>query len=109
MANSSECIPFIAYDRLIEDESVFYLTFDNVEVGRLQAQAVFDVQPTGSYVFIKGSPTDPIVGAMLGVLLMQSLQSGMVLVGLSSPLQQVVIGAVWLDVLYRHRNGLAAD
>ncbi len=55
-----------------------------------------------------------IAGAMLGALLMQSLQSGMVLVGLSSPLQQVVIGgvlivAVWFDVLYRRRSGLETD
>ena len=56
---AAEGIPVVAYDRLIEDPNVFYLTFDNVEVGRLQAQAVFDVQPTGNYVFIKGSPTDP--------------------------------------------------
>ncbi len=56
---AQEGIPVVAYDRLIEDPGVFYLTFDNVEVGRLQAQAVFDVQPTGNYVFIKGSPTDP--------------------------------------------------
>lgn len=56
---ADEGIPVIAYDRLIEDPSAFYITFDNVEVGRLQAQAVFDVQPTGNYVFIKGSPTDP--------------------------------------------------
>jgi D-xylose transport system substrate-binding protein len=56
---ADEGIPVVAYDRLIEDPGVFYLTFDNVEVGRLQAQAVFDVQPTGNYVFIKGSPTDP--------------------------------------------------
>jgi D-xylose transport system substrate-binding protein len=52
-------IPVIGYDRLIEDPRAFYLTFDNVEVGRMQAQAVFDVQPSGTYVFIKGSPTDP--------------------------------------------------
>ncbi|ADI14372.1 D-xylose ABC transporter substrate-binding protein [Truepera radiovictrix] len=56
---AQEGIPVVAYDRLIEDPGVFYLTFDNVEVGRLQAQAVYDVQPTGNYVFIKGSPTDP--------------------------------------------------
>jgi len=55
----AEGIPVVGYDRLIEAEGVFYLTFDNVEVGRLQAQAVYDVQPTGNYVFIKGSPTDP--------------------------------------------------
>ena len=55
----AEGIPVVGYDRLIEAEGVFYLTFDNVEVGRLQAQAVFEAQPEGNYVFIKGSPTDP--------------------------------------------------
>ncbi|MFA8440790.1 substrate-binding domain-containing protein, partial [Yoonia sp.] len=52
-------IPVIGYDRLIEDPRAFYLTFDNVEVGRMQAAAVFAEQPEGNYVFIKGSPTDP--------------------------------------------------
>ncbi len=52
-------IPVIAYDRLIEDPRAFYLTFDNVEVGRMQARAVYAVQPKGNYVMIKGSPTDP--------------------------------------------------
>jgi D-xylose transport system substrate-binding protein len=52
-------IPVIAYDRLIEDPRAFYLTFDNVEVGRMQARAVFAVAPKGRYVMIKGSPTDP--------------------------------------------------
>jgi D-xylose transport system substrate-binding protein len=55
----AEGIPVIAYDRLIQDKDVFYLTFDNVEVGRMQARAVFAKKPTGNYVFIKGSPTDP--------------------------------------------------
>ncbi len=58
-AADAEGIPVVAYDRLIEDSRAFYLTFDNVEVGRMQARAVFDVQPTGNYVMIKGSPTDP--------------------------------------------------
>jgi D-xylose transport system substrate-binding protein len=51
-------IPVIAYDRLIEDPGALYITFDNVEVGRLQAQAVFDQVPTGNYVFIKGNSAD---------------------------------------------------
>ena len=34
-------IPVIAYDRLIEDKDALYITFDNVEVGRLQAEAIF--------------------------------------------------------------------
>lgn len=55
----AEGIPVVGYDRLIENKDAFYLTFDNKEVGRMQAQAVFDVQPTGNYVFIKGSSQDP--------------------------------------------------
>jgi D-xylose transport system substrate-binding protein len=52
-------IPVVAYDRLIEAPGVFYITFDNVEVGRMQARAVFEAKPKGNYVMIKGSPTDP--------------------------------------------------
>ena len=52
-------IPVVAYDRLIDQPGVFYITFDNQEVGRMQARAVFSVKPTGNYVMIKGSPTDP--------------------------------------------------
>jgi len=56
---ADEGIPVIAYDRLIEDDRAFYLTFDNVEVGRMQARAVLEAAPSGRYVMIKGSPTDP--------------------------------------------------
>ncbi len=52
-------IPVLAYDRLIEADDVFYLTFDNVEVGRMQARAILEAQPNGNYVFIKGSAQDP--------------------------------------------------
>ena len=58
-AADAEGIPVVAYDRLIEDSRAFYLTFDNVEVGRMQARAVLAAQPEGNYVMIKGSPTDP--------------------------------------------------
>lgn len=58
-AAANEGIPVVAYDRLIEDPRAFYLTFDNVEVGRMQARAVLEQQPEGNYVMIKGSPTDP--------------------------------------------------
>ena len=58
-AAADEGIPVVGYDRLIEDPRAFYLTFDNVEVGRMQARAVLAAQPTGNYVMIKGSPTDP--------------------------------------------------
>jgi D-xylose transport system substrate-binding protein len=52
-------IPVIAYDRLIDQPGVYYITFDNKEVGRMQARAVFAARPKGNYVMIKGSPTDP--------------------------------------------------
>ncbi len=50
-----------------------------------------------------------IVGAIIGALVMQSLQSGMVLLGVDAPFQAVVVGvvlvlAVWLDGLYRSRS-----
>jgi D-xylose transport system permease protein len=49
-----------------------------------------------------------IAGAMLGAVLMQSLQSGMVLLGVDTPLQSIVVGTVlvaaaWLDGTYRRR------
>ncbi|MDJ1017050.1 MAG: D-xylose ABC transporter substrate-binding protein [Paracoccaceae bacterium] len=58
-AAAAEGIPVVAYDRLIEDSRALYITFDNIEVGRMQARAVFAAQPSGNYVMIKGSPTDP--------------------------------------------------
>jgi len=54
-----EGIPVIGYDRLIENPNAFYITFDNKEVGRMQARAVFAVKPAGNYAFIKGSSADP--------------------------------------------------
>lgn len=58
-AATNERIPVLGYDRLIEDANAFYLTFDNLEVGRMQARAVLAARPTGNYVFIKGSSADP--------------------------------------------------
>ena len=55
----AEGIPVIGYDRLIENSKAFYITFDNKEVGRVQAREVFKIKPKGNYVFIKGSPSDP--------------------------------------------------
>ena len=54
-----EGIPVVGYDRLIENPNAFYITFDNREVGRMQARGVFAVKPQGNYVFIKGSSADP--------------------------------------------------
>ncbi|UEM05727.1 D-xylose ABC transporter substrate-binding protein [Skermanella rosea] len=56
---TAEGIPVVGYDRLIEAPGVFYLTFDNKEVGRIQAREILKVKPQGNYVFIKGSAADP--------------------------------------------------
>jgi D-xylose transport system permease protein len=52
-----------------------------------------------------------IYGAILGALVMQSLQSGMVLVGFDAAMQQMVVGgvlvaAVWVDSIYRRRSSV---
>jgi D-xylose transport system substrate-binding protein len=51
-------VPVVAYDRLIEDPAVLYITFDNVEVGRMEAREVFKAVPKGNYAFIKGNKAD---------------------------------------------------
>jgi D-xylose transport system substrate-binding protein len=55
----NEGIPVVGYDRLIEIKDVLYITFDNKEVGRIQAREVLKRKPEGNYVFIKGSSSDP--------------------------------------------------
>ncbi|MGJ8589425.1 MAG: sugar ABC transporter permease [Yoonia sp.] len=51
-----------------------------------------------------------IYGAILGALIMQALVSGMGMVGVDSPLQNMIVGgvlivAVWIDTLYRRKTG----
>ncbi len=78
-AAADEGIPVVAYDRLIEDDRAFYLTFDNVEVGRMQARAVLEAAPSGRYVMIKGSPTDPNADFLRGgqqEVLQEALDAG---------------------------------
>jgi D-xylose transport system substrate-binding protein len=51
-------VPVIAYDRLIEDEQALYITFDNVRVGEMEAEAVLEVVSEGNFVIIKGNAAD---------------------------------------------------
>jgi len=55
-----EGIKVVAYDRLIMNGNVdLYISFDNVEVGRLMARAMIDKLPERGKIFtIKGSPSD---------------------------------------------------
>src|SRR3954451_14664627 len=58
-------IPVIAYDRLIEDPSALYITFDNVGVGKAEADAIIKKVPKGNYVLITGDPGDPNASTFL--------------------------------------------
>jgi D-xylose transport system substrate-binding protein len=58
-------IPVIAYDRLIEDPGILYITFDNVLVGKAEADAIIKKVPKGNYVLIKGDPGDPNASTFL--------------------------------------------
>jgi D-xylose transport system permease protein len=56
-----------------------------------------------------GGGIDTIYGAILGALVMQSLQTGMVLIGFDAAIQQIVVGtvlivAVLADQIYRGRT-----
>ena len=54
----AEDIPVIAYDRLIEHPDVLYTSFDNVLVGKMQAEAVLAEVSEGNFVIIKGNGSD---------------------------------------------------
>jgi D-xylose transport system substrate-binding protein len=56
-------IPVISYDRLLTDADIdYYISFDNVEVGRLQGESLVsrleEDGASGSIVMINGAPTD---------------------------------------------------
>ncbi len=52
-------VKVIAYDRLIKDTDIdYYVSFDNVEVGRMQAQGVVDAAVGKKIAYIGGSDTD---------------------------------------------------
>jgi D-xylose transport system substrate-binding protein len=57
-------VPVVAYDRLAEGPVSGYVSFDNVEVGRLQGQSLlaalgYESPETNEIVMMNGSPTDP--------------------------------------------------
>ena len=62
---AAEGIPVVGYDRLIEDERAFYLTFDNKGVGKIIAETVVAAKPEGNYAIIKGDKGDPNAGFLL--------------------------------------------
>jgi len=79
------------------------------DIGMLEELRVIAAAVIGGTALAGGVGT--IYGAVLGALIMQSLQSGMAMVGVDTPFQNIVVGlvlviAVWVDILYRKRQGL---
>lgn len=75
--------------------------------GELMELSVIAATVIGGTSLTGGSGT--IAGAIIGALIMQSLQSGMILLDMPTPLQNVVIGlvlivAVWADSVYQSRR-----
>ena len=90
----SNGIPVIAYDRLIEDPGAFYITFDNVLVGKMQAEAVLKAKPAGNFVIIKGNKAD----ANADFLRAGMVQAGVPDVGKTDPAGKIVIvGETYTD------------
>ena len=79
------------------------------DIGTLDELRVIAAAVIGGTALSGGLGT--IHGAILGALIMQSLQSGMAMVGVDAPLQNIVVGsvlvlAVLIDILYRKRLGV---
>ncbi len=75
-------------------------------LGTLDELYVIAAAVIGGTSFAGGIGT--IYGAILGALVMQSLQTGMVLIGFDAAMQNMVVGgvlvlAVWIDTIYRRR------
>ncbi len=78
------------------------------DIGTLDELRVIAAAVIGGTALSGGIGT--IYGAILGALIMQSLASGMAMVGVDSPFQNIVVGvvlvlAVWIDIFYRKRTG----
>ena len=78
------------------------------DIGTLDELRVIAAAVIGGTALSGGVGT--IYGAILGALIMQSLQSGMAMVGVDAPLQNIVVGAVlvvavFIDIQYRKRLG----
>ncbi len=83
------------------------LTFHTNDIGTLDELRVIAAAVIGGTALSGGIGT--IHGAILGALIMQSLQSGMAMVGVDAPFQNIVVGivlvlAVFVDILYRRRT-----
>ncbi len=58
---AAEGIPTIAYDVPVDFADTLFISFDNVAVGRLMAEAMVEAQPSGNWVLIEGDPMMSIV------------------------------------------------
>ena len=59
-------VPVIAYDQLIDEKGVFYVSFDAKQVGYALAAGMLKYAPKGNYAVLKGDKGDPNTLAMFG-------------------------------------------
>ncbi len=60
-------VKVISYDRLVPNSDVdLYVSFDRLEIGRMQAEYLVDHAPKGNYVLVAGSPSDEGAKALHG-------------------------------------------
>jgi len=59
-------VPVIAYDQLIDEKGVFYVSFDAKQVGYSLAAGMLKYAPKGNYAILKGDKGDPNTLAMFG-------------------------------------------
>lgn len=86
------------------------LGYHTNDIGTLDELRVIAAAVIGGTALSGGIGT--IYGAILGALIMQSLQSGMAMVGVDAPFQNIVVGsvlvlAVLIDIIYRRRSGVS--
>ena len=84
------------------------LGYHTNDIGTLDELRVIAAAVIGGTALSGGIGT--IYGAIIGALIMQSLQSGMAMVGVDAPYQNIVVGfvlvlAVWIDIQYRKFSG----
>lgn len=86
-AAAAQGVPVIAYDRLIEDPSVLYATFDNKGVGKIMAETLLGVISEGNFAIIKGNSAD----ANADFLRAGMTEAGIPDVGQTDPAGKIVI------------------
>lgn len=117
-------VKVVAYDRLVRSAGCdLYVSFDNVEVGRLQAQAVLAAAPAGNYVIAEGPQNDynvTMIKQGLDQVLDAPVQSGRITIvkefntedwmadEAARQVEDIMVNGRRIDAVIAENDGLAA-